>query len=114
MRYAKNGNLRKNLLNIVKNNWITKLKQLYAIINGLDEIHQNKLIHCDLHHELCKPVEYFNSSKNNDIYGILPFIAPKVLRGKPYSLASDIYSFSMIMWEFISGIPPFDNEAHDF
>ncbi|CAI2165707.1 12759_t:CDS:2 [Funneliformis geosporum] len=40
--------------------------------------------------------------------------SPKVLRGKPYSLASDIYSFSMIMWEFISGIPPFDNEAHDF
>ncbi|CAI2184608.1 15784_t:CDS:2, partial [Funneliformis geosporum] len=22
--------------------------------------------------------------------------------------------FSMIMWEFISGISPFDNEAHDF
>ncbi|CAI2185707.1 1909_t:CDS:2, partial [Funneliformis geosporum] len=27
---------------------------------------------------------------------------------------SDIYSFSIIMWEFISGISPFDNEAHDF
>jgi len=58
--------------------------------------------------------EYFQStSKKNDIYGILPFIAPEVLRGKPYTLASDIYSFSMIMWEFTSGIPPFDNRAHD-
>ncbi|CAI2173614.1 2988_t:CDS:2 [Funneliformis geosporum] len=28
--------------------------------------------------------------------------------------ASDIYSFYMIMWEFIYGIPPFNNEAHDF
>ncbi|CAI2186007.1 19199_t:CDS:2, partial [Funneliformis geosporum] len=39
---------------------------------------------------------------------------PEVLRGQPYTLASDIYSFSMILWEFISGISPFDNEAHDF
>ncbi|CAI2199699.1 19204_t:CDS:1, partial [Funneliformis geosporum] len=83
---------------------------------------------------LCKPVEYFQSSinskktwlfllskkhntfssKNNNIYGVLPFVAPEVLRGQPYTLASDIYSFSMIMWKFISGIPPFNNEAHDF
>src|SRR6266540_2757120 len=63
---------------------------------------------------LCKPVEYFQShSKKNDIYGVLPFVAPEVLRSKPYTLASDIYSFSMIMWEFTSGIPPFDDKAHN-
>ncbi|CAI2180380.1 8846_t:CDS:2, partial [Funneliformis geosporum] len=39
---------------------------------------------------------------------------PEVLRGQPYTLASDIYSFSIILWEFISGIPPFNNKAHDF
>ena len=130
MKYAKNSNLRKNLLNIVKDRWIIKLLQLNNIISGLDEIHQKSLIHCDFHHGnilnihnkvlsisdlgLCKPVEYFQSSKNNDIYGVLPFVAPEVLRGQPYNLASDIYSFSIIMWEFISGVPPFDNEAHDF
>ncbi len=53
-------------------------------------------------------------SQDNYIYGDLPFIAPEVLRGKPYTIASDIYSFSMIMWEFTSGIPLFDNRAHDF
>ncbi|CAI2190084.1 9809_t:CDS:2, partial [Funneliformis geosporum] len=63
---------------------------------------------------LCKPVEYFQSSENNNIYGVLPFVAPEVLRGQPYTLASDIYSFSIIMWELISGVPPFNNEAHDF
>ncbi|CAI2197470.1 2573_t:CDS:1, partial [Funneliformis geosporum] len=63
---------------------------------------------------LCKPVEYFQSSKNNDIYGVLPFVVPEVLRGQPYTLASDIYSFSIIMWELIFGVPPFDNKAHDF
>src|SRR6266498_5961656 len=48
-----------------------------------------------------------------DIYGVLPFVAPEILRGKPYTTASDIYSFSMIMWEFISGIPPFDDKEHN-
>src|ERR1044071_5783028 len=65
---------------------------------------------------LCKPVENFqssSSSKKNDIYGVLPFVAPEVLRGKHYTSASDIYSFSMIMWEFTSGTPPFDDRAHD-
>jgi len=57
--------------------------------------------------------DYASLSKKNDIYGVLPFVAPEVLRGKSYTLASDIYSFSMIMWEFTSGIPPFDDRAHD-
>ncbi|GBB89102.1 hypothetical protein RclHR1_01580003 [Rhizophagus clarus] len=40
-------------------------------------------------------------------------MAPEILRGNPYTPASDIYSFSMIMWEFTSGIPPFNDRAHD-
>ncbi len=132
MYYAKSGSLKKSLLDIVKDKWVVKLTKLNSIINALKAIHQQKMVHCDLHHGnilnpdsksilsisdlgLCKPMEYFQStSKKNDIYGVLPFVAPEILRGKPYTSASDIYSFSMIMWEFISGIPPFDNRAHDF
>ncbi len=130
MKYAKDSSLRKNLQNINEEKWIEKLMKLHNIIRGLETIHQQKFVHCDFHHGnildqkyflsisdlgLCKPVEYFQSnSKKNDIYGVLPFVAPEVLRGKPYTLASDIYSFSMIMWEFTSGIPPFDDRAHDF
>ncbi|POG65830.1 kinase-like domain-containing protein, partial [Rhizophagus irregularis DAOM 181602=DAOM 197198] len=40
-------------------------------------------------------------------------MAPEILRKKPYTPASDIYSFSIIMWEFTSGIPPFNHETHD-
>src|SRR6266511_3613875 len=177
MEYAENGSLKRNLQDIVKKKWIVKLNKLQEIINGLEIIHQQKLIHCDFHHGnilnqryslsisdlgLCKPVEYFESrkeanksktasiltidsttsktSKNSssiiqilkgwiarnprskqlmsqdqsstDIYGVLPFVAPEILRGKPYTPASDIYSFSMIMWEFISGVPPFDYREH--
>ncbi len=105
--------------------------KLHSIISGHNAI---QMVHCDFHHGnilnskfyskytlsisdlgLCKPVEYFQSTfQKNDIYGVLPFVAPEVLRGKPYTLASDIYSFSIIMWEFTSGILPFDDRAHDF
>ncbi|CAI2182998.1 8391_t:CDS:2 [Funneliformis geosporum] len=59
---------------------------------------------------LCKTIPF----QKSDIYGVLPFVTSEVLRGEPYSFANDIYSFAMIMWEFISGVLPFDNQAHDF
>jgi serine/threonine protein kinase len=133
MQYANKGNLRGNLMKIVKNNWKQKLYMLYKIIYGLKIIHEKHLIHCDFHdgnilnHKvenikddniyisdlgLCQPVK--SSLKQHDIYGVIPFIAPEVLRGKSYIPASDIYSFSMIMWEFTSGVSPFNDRAHDF
>ncbi|EXX66866.1 kinase-like domain-containing protein [Rhizophagus irregularis DAOM 181602=DAOM 197198] len=127
MYYANNGNLRVNLTRIIKNNWNQKLYMLYEIISGLNNIHRENLIHCDFHdgnilnHNennfyisdlgLCRPIKSF--LKKYDIYGVIPFMAPEVLRGNSYTLASDIYSFSMIMWEFTSGIPPFNNIQHD-
>lgn len=132
MNYAKNGSLKKNLSDIIKDEWIIKLMKLESIINGLDIIHQQKMVHCDFHHGnilntnsknilsisdlgLCRPINNsYSDFKKNDIYGVLPFVAPEVLRGKPYTPASDIYSFSIIMWEFTSGIPPFNDRAHDF
>ncbi|GET65215.1 kinase-like domain-containing protein [Rhizophagus irregularis DAOM 181602=DAOM 197198] len=127
MDYANKGALRENLTRIVKNNWNQRLYMLYGIISGLSRIHEEKLIHCDFHdgnilnHNenkiyisdlgLCQPIKSF--LKEYDIHGIIPFMAPEVLRGKSYTSASDIYSFSMIMWELTSGVPPFNNRAHD-
>ncbi|CAI2199007.1 5254_t:CDS:1, partial [Funneliformis geosporum] len=49
--------------------------------------------------------------KSDDrIYGVLPYIAPEVLL---YTLASDIYSFGIIMVELSSGKPPFCDMNHD-
>ena len=74
-----------------------KLVNLYSIVSGLNVMYQQKMVHCDFHHGnilktssksilsigdlgLCKPIE--SLSKKNDIYGVLPFVAPEVLRGK--------------------------------
>ena len=50
MSYADYGSLRKNLQSIVKDKWIVKLMKLYSIITGLNAIHKQKIVHCDLHH----------------------------------------------------------------
>ena len=128
MEHAQNGSLRNSLK--MYSDWYDILYILYDITSGLDAIHESKLVHCDLHdgNILCrgiynfisdlglsKPIDYFqNKADNESIYGVIPYMAPEVLRGKPYTPASDIYSFAMIMWELTSLVPPFEDRAHDF
>jgi serine/threonine protein kinase len=52
-------------------------------------------------------------SLNNDIYGIISYTAPEILKCDKYSKESDIYSMSMIMWELTTGHKPFDNVEND-
>jgi hypothetical protein len=50
---------------------------------------------------------------SNSLQGVLPYIAPEVLRCKPYTKQSEVYSISMIMWELTSKKPPFSSNYHD-
>ncbi|GBC18544.2 kinase-like domain-containing protein [Rhizophagus irregularis DAOM 181602=DAOM 197198] len=111
-KYAKKGNFN-NWIN--KNyecfNWHDKLSVLDNIICGLEEIHQKKYIHHDFHTGnilfLREKIYNFGNSisisdmglfgevGNEDetkIYGVMPYVAPEVLRGKLYTQAADIYS----------------------
>ncbi|CAB4443337.1 unnamed protein product [Rhizophagus irregularis] len=56
-----------------------------------------------------------NEQKSDDkvVYGVMPYIAPEVLNGEPYTSSSDIYSLGVIMAELSSGKPPFYNKKHD-
>ncbi|RIA92187.1 kinase-like domain-containing protein, partial [Glomus cerebriforme] len=40
-------------------------------------------------------------------------MAPEIFQGQKYTEASDIYSFGMIMWEFMTGRRPFWDRIHD-
>src|ERR1700722_15043991 len=59
---------------------------------------------------LNKPAD--DESKNNT-YGVLPYIAPEILQGQNYTKAADIYSFGIIIYEVISGLPPYYDISHD-
>src|ERR1700743_2186947 len=61
MSYAENGNLRQSLNNRFNSmDWKKKLSILHMIARGLNEIHDNKLIHHDFHCGNVLSNEYFN------------------------------------------------------
>ncbi|CAB4439468.1 unnamed protein product [Rhizophagus irregularis] len=138
LEYANCGNLNNYNNNIIKNyHWNEKLDVLSEIVAGLKKIHENKMVHHDFHTGnilvsidggyygksgnskgriyisdmgLCEEVSNIDKTK---IYGVMPFISPEVLRGKPYNQAADVYSFGMIMYYIATGRQPFANCAHD-
>lgn len=131
MEYAENGNLRTNLDKTFNSmNWWNKLYLLEEIASGLKDIHNKGLIHRNFHCGnilnnimmstcisdlgLCQPAnhKHMHDSKRQ-IYGVLPYVAPEVLREKEYTRESDIYGFGIIAHEVVTGFPSFHEVAHD-
>jgi serine/threonine protein kinase len=131
LQHARGGNFNNWLNNNFKIfNWSYKLKVLNNIIRGLKEIHQKNIVHCDFHtgNILFKDTYYWVTSNyisdmgscgevdnvdETKIYGVMPYVAPEVLRGSPYTKAADIYSFGMVMYFVATEKQPFANRAHD-
>ena len=44
---------------------------------------------------------------------MIPYVAPEVFKGSPFSKKSDVYCMGMIMWELTTGCKPFSNVEHD-
>ena len=128
MRYADNGSLQKFIAKYSRYlKWEKKIKILYGIILGLNFIHQAGLIHHDFHsgnilhfNELPQKVligdlglSNSTNQETSEIIGVMPYIAPDVLNGRPYTQKSDIYSFGILMSEISIGQQPFNDKEHD-
>ena len=127
MRYANDGSLTDYITKEFKNlKWKHKIRILYSIIAGLNIIHQEKLVHHDFHsgnilHSNMLPQKMMIADlglsapadqEPSSIVGVLPYIAPEVLNGKPYTQKSDIYSFGILMSVISTGQQPFNDKAH--
>ncbi|PKC67252.1 kinase-like protein [Rhizophagus irregularis] len=133
MEYASGGDLH-NILRekFTEITWDKqKLAILWQISEGLETIHKSEFIHRDFHsgnilsnlsnekrHRwqigdlgLSQPVS--NAQSNNEIYGVIPYVAPEIFKGSVFSKESDIYCMGMIMWELTTGCKPFANVEHD-
>ncbi|RGB36670.1 kinase-like domain-containing protein [Rhizophagus diaphanus] len=62
---------------------------------------------------LCREVSNISNTDETKVYGVMPYVAPEVLRGKPYTQAADIYSFGMTMYFVATRKQPFADCAHD-
>ncbi|RGB25717.1 kinase-like domain-containing protein [Rhizophagus diaphanus] len=127
LKYCEDGNLR----NYYTNNELSynlKTRKLVQIATGLLDIHNAGKIHKDFHSGnilfntvpyisdlgMCQPANNEKQSvKQEGIYGVLPYMAPEVLRGYQYTKASDIYSFGIMMNEYISEETPYNNIPHN-
>src|SRR2546421_3128825 len=125
MEFASLGSLYAYLNNNMT--WKERIIALLDISIGLNTLHNNDLIHQDFHpgnllfnnqkallitdFGLCNLAN--QSSQPNNIYGVMPYVAPEVLKGNPYTKVADIYSFGMIMYFVANGCQPFANYAHD-
>ena len=97
---------------------ITAMKWCISIARGMLYLHQHKpypIIHCDLNSNnvlvnrdwavkitdfgLSKVKRSSRLSRRSGITGTVNYAAPEVIRGAPPSEASDVYSFSMLVWE---------------
>jgi serine/threonine protein kinase len=94
------------------------------IANGLDYAHGKKVLHRDLKpsnimidkNGLVKLLDFGIAREMKDSYtrvtgqetsGTLPYMSPEQLRGQPPSASMDIYSFAAVLYECLSGHPPF-------
>ncbi|RHZ84219.1 hypothetical protein Glove_84g121 [Diversispora epigaea] len=109
--------------------WKPKLDILFSTASSLVTLHNENLVHCDLHSEnilnYTRPFLMTNIDLDscklennlilnaNKIYGSIPYIPPEVLRGNKFTWEGDIYSFGGIMYETATAQRPFSDQAHD-
>jgi serine/threonine protein kinase len=127
MKYAEGGDLRKYLsFNFVNNSWKNRIDKLWGLAIDMRTLHWSKLVHRDLHGGNVLLGEDRRSfiadfglacedgqAQENGPKGVLPYVAPEILFCKPYTKATDVYSFGIIMWEWTSYQPPFCDVAYD-
>src|SRR6266496_6344889 len=133
MKYYENGNLYQ-YLDSSKGflTWKDIIDILWGIAEGLEKIHAEGKVHRNIHGGnilvdekavtdsrvsdvgFYGPCCYYDKDETlNQIYGVLPFIAPEVLRGESYRAASNIYSFGIIMNILATKKRPWYSRAHD-
>ncbi|KAF0544875.1 kinase-like protein [Gigaspora margarita] len=125
LQYANEGTLRKYLkANFTLLQWTDKLCIAKGIALGLLHLHDNNIIHRDLHSNnilicqrqpkiadfgISKQINETSITSNSTVHGMPAYIEPQCLieQGYKRDKRSDIYSFGVILWEISSGRSPF-------
>ena len=97
------------------------------VLDAVNYTHQHKIIHRDI-----KPQNIFylpngtvklgdfgiaknekDAENHGKILGSVHFLAPEVLSGKSFSIASDIYACGITFFQLVTGVLPFDGSTEE-
>ncbi|RIB25821.1 kinase-like domain-containing protein [Gigaspora rosea] len=133
LEFASDGNLRQYLKNNFSSlKWTDKLRMAKEITLGLFFLHNNNIVHRDLHSEnilvnegSMKIADFGLSTNLNEMSeaqcidykntsydcGMPAYVEPQYIKNPKYGFTkkSDIYSLGVILWEISSGKPPFQS-----
>ncbi|KAG9087094.1 hypothetical protein FRC06_002729 [Ceratobasidium sp. 370] len=90
-------------------------KIVESLKHKLDQAKDAELVH----RSTLERRSLYRSMRNEDpryadsIVGSPDYMAPEVLRGKPYTYSVDFWSLGCILFEFLSGFPPFSGGTPD-
>ena len=95
--------------------------------SGLDALHNQGLVHRDVKSSnimlneqgdaaltdfgLAKGPAYTVLTRPGQVMGTLDYMAPELIQGAPATGASDLYAFGCVIYECISGSPPFAHKS---
>ncbi|EIM91983.1 AGC/NDR protein kinase [Stereum hirsutum FP-91666 SS1] len=88
-------------------------KRIESLKVKLDRVKDNEVVH----RSTIERRSIYRSIRNEDpryadsIVGSPDYMAPEVLRGKPYTYAVDYWSLGCILFEFLAGFPPFSGST---
>jgi serine/threonine-protein kinase len=103
------------------------LQLAYQVAAALKHAHENKIVHCDIkpHNILlsrdglakvtdfgiARAVSSQTSTQVAGVMGSVHYLSPEQARGYGVDAQSDIYSLGVVMYEMLSGAPPFDGPS---
>jgi aurora kinase len=125
LEYSPGGELYKQLQRRTYFNERTSAQFISDLATALDYCHSKNVIHRDIkpenlllgYHNEIKIADFGWSvhalnSRRNTLCGTLDYLAPEMVDGKEHDKYIDNWSLGVLLFEFLTGIPPFEADGH--